>query len=85
MGKLTSIYLTTEEERHLQRFCEENNCTPHSVLKAGLHLLLDESREEPQSEEKTPQSREKPEPQPSNLHKILKLLKQESKHARSKP
>jgi hypothetical protein len=42
MGKLTSIYLTPEEDEALRAYCNKHGCTPHSVIKAGLHWMLEE-------------------------------------------
>ena len=40
MGKITSIYLTDEESKELQKFCEENQCTQYNALKTALRELL---------------------------------------------
>ena len=40
MGKITSIYLTDEEHKELEKFCEENQCTQYSALKTALKELL---------------------------------------------
>ena len=42
MGKLTSIYLTPEEDEALRAYCDKHGCTPHSVIKTGLHWMLEE-------------------------------------------
>jgi len=40
MGKITSIYLTEDEAKQLEKFCEENECTQYSALKTALRELL---------------------------------------------
>ena len=109
---MITVYLTEIEKEQIEKICQEHGCNCHSVVKAGLHLLLDdetskrgilnseqnlkqakktekqdkpkeegsyllldESREEPQSEEKAK----------SQLRKLAAALrKQESEHSRSK-
>jgi hypothetical protein len=46
MGKITSIYLTDEEAAELKKFCEENQCTQYSALKAVLRELLSKPMKE---------------------------------------
>jgi hypothetical protein len=62
MGKMVGIYLSNEEEKALDRFCQEHNCTSYSVLKGGLHFILDEScrRKQLQSDEPIEKSEENP-------------------------
>jgi hypothetical protein len=62
MTKLLTIYLSTKEEKALEKFCEEHNSTPYSVLKTALHQLLDEGtvRSVHQSEEISIEAQEKP-------------------------
>jgi hypothetical protein len=62
MTELLTIYLSTNEEKALEKFCEEHNYTPYSVLKTALHQLLDEGtvRRARQSEEISLEAQEKP-------------------------
>ena len=46
MGKITSIYLTENEVKQLEKFCEENECTQYSALKTALRELLHKPTEE---------------------------------------
>jgi len=67
MGKLTSIYLTPEEDEALRAYCDKHGCTPHSVIKAGLHWILEDiqksevvkSAQGETPEEKTSEARRK--------------------------
>jgi len=40
MGRITSLYLTDDESAELKKFCDENQCTQYSALKAALRELL---------------------------------------------
>jgi hypothetical protein len=62
MGKMATVYLNTEEEKGLEKYCEEHNCTPYSVLKVALHQLLEEGivRKVRQSEEISMEAQGKP-------------------------
>jgi hypothetical protein len=46
MGKMTSIYLTDEEESELKKYCEEHQCSQYSVLKTALREFLSNFRVE---------------------------------------
>jgi len=76
MGKLTSIYLTPEEDAALLAYCNKHGYTPHSVIKAGLHWMLEEIQKEPT------ESRKEQEEKPSEARKkhdcaeILKALRE---------
>ena len=88
MGKITSIYLTDGEAKQLEKFCEENQCTQYSALKAALRELLikpvikiEESN--PTSEEDNTRVSEpleetkKTEESKSSLPQLLKALSKE--------
>lgn len=57
MGKITSIYLTDEEAAELKKFCEENQCTQYSALKAVLRELLSKPMKEKEESTTIPQER----------------------------
>ena len=40
MGKIVTIYLSDEEARELKEFCDENQCTQYSALKAAVKQIL---------------------------------------------
>ena len=89
MGKITSIYLTENEAKQLEKFCEENQCTQYSALKTALRELLstpikeeetstlEERETAPQSEvmEETEEAKKKQEIMKSNLRKLAHALK----------
>jgi hypothetical protein len=43
MAKTLSVYLTTDEAKELDRFCEEFNVTPYRALRLALQLLFKEN------------------------------------------
>jgi len=75
MGKLTSVYLTPEEEEALRAYCNKHGCTPHSVIKAGLHWILEDIQK---SEVVKPAEGEAREEKPSEArkkHSIIELAR----------
>jgi Holliday junction resolvase len=40
MAKIVTIYLSNEEAKELQEFCNENQCTQYSALKTAVKELL---------------------------------------------
>jgi len=79
MGKMITVYLTDVEKEQIEKICQENGCNFHSVVKAGLHLLLDEvskrgilKSEKPQST--SPKQQEKSKGKPNGLKDLLQLL-----------
>jgi hypothetical protein len=40
VAKIVTIYLSDEEARELQEFCNENQCTQYSALKTAVKELL---------------------------------------------
>jgi hypothetical protein len=79
MGKLTSIYLTPEEDEALRAYCDKHGCTPHSVIKAGLHWILEDIQK---SEGVKPAEGEAREEKPSearkesSIGKLARLLRE---------
>ena len=60
MGKITSIYLTDEEAKRLEKFCDENQCTQYSALKIALQELISKPLKESKKEETSSKDRESP-------------------------
>lgn len=93
MGKITSIYLTENEAKQLEKFCEENQCTQYSALKTALRELLltpieeeetsivEERDTDLQSEtmEKTEETKQREGIAKTWRHKLLEELERESK------
>ena len=87
MGKITSIYLTDEKAKQLEKFCEENQCTQYSALKRALRemlsrLIKEEGASIPEVEgtqsevmEGTEEAKQKQEIRISNLRKLARALK----------
>ena len=89
MGKITSIYLTDEEAKQLEKFCEKNQCTQYSALKTALRELLstsikeekpstleeEETSPESEVEEETEEAKKKQEIRKLNLRKLARALK----------
>lgn len=78
MGKLTSIYLTPEEDEALRAYCNKYGCTPHSVIKAGLHWMLEEIQKHETAEPiESKAQEEKPRDAKKNLgaESLAKLLR----------
>ena len=89
MGKITSIYLTDEEAKQLEKFCEENQCTQYSALKTALRELLStpikeektstleerETAQQPEVMEQTEETEKKEEIRKRNLRKLLEELR----------
>ena len=42
MGKIVTIYLSNDEARRLQEFCDANKCTQYSALKTAVKQILSE-------------------------------------------
>jgi 3-methyladenine DNA glycosylase AlkD len=88
MGKITSIYLTPEEDAALRAYCDKHGCTPHSVIKAGLHWMLEEIKkhddvdltralEEKKSQDQKPsETKRKSDLEKFDLAQLLKLLRE---------
>ena len=75
MGKLTSVYLTPEEDAALRAYCDKHGCTPHSVIKAGLHWMLEEIQKHETAE--PAESKKAQEVKPSPTRKMLAELLRE--------
>jgi len=45
IGTIVTIYLSNEEARDLQDFCDENQCTQYSALKTAVKQLLSKPRQ----------------------------------------
>lgn len=43
MGKMISVYLTDEEAKQLQKFCQDNQCTQYSTVKTAIRELTTRS------------------------------------------
>jgi len=83
MGKLTSVYLTPEEDEALRAYCDKHGCTPHSVIKAGLHWMLEEIQKnetvEPTESKKTQEEKLGETKTKHNLAALLKALREGEK------
>ncbi len=78
IGKLTSVYLTPEEDAALRAYCNKHGCTPHSVIKAGLHWMLEEINKQDTIEPSRKAQDEKPTEarKKQGLAEILKALRE---------
>lgn len=87
MGKLTSIYLTPEEDEALRAYCDKHGCTPHSVIKAGLHWMLEEIKKHEDGDliegrkvqEEKPSEKEKMSSARTGLAQLLKYMRESEK------
>jgi predicted transcriptional regulator len=60
MCKIVTIYLSDDEARRLQEFCDENKCTQYSALKTAVKQILSEpgAKDEENLQEVTEESHE---------------------------
>ena len=58
MAKVITIYLSGEEVKALEKFCDKNNCSQYATLKTALKELLYKPAEAQENkEQKTPTKR----------------------------
>jgi len=72
--------LTPEEDEALRAYCNEHGCTPHSVIKAGLHWMLEEIKKDESGDliegEKVPEEKTSETKKTSGLAQLLKHVRE---------
>jgi hypothetical protein len=80
LGKIATLYLSTQEEKALAEITKEFNCSEYSVLKLGLHCLVDQLKVRKGAETKTDEGQ----PMPTGSSDSLSIYRKDEERKQSK-